>query len=749
MTRLVPRRDDLVDAAFLSTLFVVALLGFHGTYSDWGFLLVGSAGLLLGVLSGHVASVLRRPMIAVAVMTVAVFFLLGGAVAMRGSGGVPTPATIAGLAGLGVHGWKQLLTTLPPVDGAGPLLVIPYILGLLCGSGGFTLARRVSMSAAPACAPLAVLVAVILLGTGEATGLLGAAFAAVGTGWIAIRSARRRTGARVSGVRVTRAVTAVVLTGVAAGLALLVSPLLPGTGSTNRLVLRNYVEPPFEIGAYASPLVGYRKHTKDANQLWDQTLFTVEGLPEGGRVRIATLDGYDGRVWGATNGPSGAKDPLQRNNFQRIGVRIPIAGTGAETDVTVRIEAAYATADELSAWLPTAGQAREITFDGERKADHTESLRYNLATASGIVTDRLKEGDTYRLRTVIPALGVPDDAQPFGRPPVSTGELAFVRSKVAKWTGGATTLAERLKAAAAYLRDNGAYTDGGPGETEYLPGHGAARLTAFFNAKRPAGNDEQYAAAYALVANEIGMPARVVLGAVPASGGAVRGENVQAWVEIHLADGTWAVIPNTEYMPDRSKKPDNQPPQEIENTDAAVVPPPNTVKMPSSLVDASRTDGNGTSLPPPPPPCGLICDAGELLADVGTVVLPIGALIGLVVGAKSVRRHRRRTRGSTPTRFATGWRELVDLARDLGWKVPRGLTRRQEATTLRQRFDLSGLAEAADVHVFGPGTPDQAAVDAYWEAVRQARSTMRASVPWWRRWLAAVDVRTFLPARAR
>lgn len=740
MTGLVPRRDDLVDAAFLSALFVVALLGFRSTYTGWGFLLAGGAGLVLGVLAGHVASVLRRPMIAVAAMTVAVFFLLGGAVAMRGSGGVPTPDTLAGLADLGVHGWKQLLTTLPPVDGSGPLLVLPYILGLLCGAGGFTLARRVKAGAAPVGAPLAVLAAVILLGTGEAAGMLGAAFAAVGAGWLAVRAARHRTGARVRGMR---SVTAVVLVSAAAGLALLIAPVLPGTGSADRLVLRNYVEPPFEIGAYASPLVGYRKHTKDANQLWDQTLFTVQGLPEGERVRIATLDGYDGRVWGATNDPSGIAGPLQRNNFQRVGARIPVTGSGAEADVTIRIEAAYATADELSAWLPTAGRAREIAFAGERKAGHTENLRYNLATASGIVADRLHEGDTYELRTVLAAQGIPDDAQPFGRPSVRTGDLAFVRIKVAKWAGDATTIAGRLKAAAAYLRDNGAYTDGGPGETEYLPGHSTSRLTAFFNAKRPAGNDEQYAAAYALVANEIGMPARVVLGALPGSGGVVRGENVQAWVEIHLADGAWAVVPNTEYMPDRSKKPDHQPPQEIENTDASVVPPPNTVKMPSSLVDASRADAAGVGTGPIDQPF-LPSWLRDLLITIGSVLLPIGALIGLLVGVKSLRRHRRRTRGSPVTRFATGWREVVDHARDLGATVPRGLTRRQQAAALA-RFDLRGLAVHADDHVFGPGTPDQAAVDAYWAAVRETRNRMRATVPRWRRWLAALDLRTFLP----
>ncbi|MGZ3147133.1 transglutaminase domain-containing protein [Lentzea chajnantorensis] len=747
MTGLVPRRDDLVDAAFLCALFVVALLGFRTTYTGWGFLLAGGTGLLLGVLAGHVASVLRRPMIAVAAMTVAVFFLLGGVVALREDGGLPTPDVLAGLLDLGVHGWKQLLTTLPPVDGAGPLLVIPYILGLLCGSGGFTLARRVPLSGAPIGAPLAVLAAVVLLGTGEAAGVLGAVFAAVAAGWLAVRAARHRTGVRAGGMRRVRAVTAVALVGVAAGFALVVSPVLPGTGSAHRVVLRKYVEPPFEIGAYASPLVGYRKHTKDANQLWDQTLFTVQGLPEGERVRIATLDGYDGRVWGATNDPAGAVDPVQRNNFQRIGVRIPATGTGTESDVTIRIEAAYATADELSAWLPTAGRAREIAFSGERRAGHTENLRYNLATASGIVADRLREGDTYSLRTVLTTAGIPDDAQPFGRPSVRTSELAFVRGKVAKWTGGATTTAERLKAAAAYLRDNGAYTDGGPGETEYLPGHSAGRLTAFFNAKRPAGNDEQYAAAYALVANEIGMPARVVLGAVPGSGGVVRGENVQAWVELHLADGTWAVVPNTEFMPDRSKKPDHQPPQEIENTDAAVVPPPNTVKMPSSLVDASRTDASGVGIGDPGGSWLPGWLAG-LLADAASVLLPIAAVVGLVVGGKAVRRHRRQTRGSTANRFATGWHELVDHARDLGARVPRGLTRRQEATLLAG-FDLGGLAVRADAHVFGPGQPDQAAVDAYWADVREARKRMRTGVPRWRRWLAPLDVRTFLPARAR
>src|SRR5205823_2085539 len=103
---------------------------------------------------------------------------------------------------------------------------------------------------------------------------------------------------------------------------------------------------------------------------------------------------------------------------------------------------------------------------------------------------------------------------------------------------------------------------------------------------------EQYAAAYALAANYLGIPTRVVLGARPAPDGVVRGSDVHAWVEVHLADGSWAPIPQTEFMPDTSKRPDQQPPQEVQDANAAVVPPPNAVHQPTSTVDTSRTDPN-------------------------------------------------------------------------------------------------------------------------------------------------------------
>lgn len=742
MKHLTPTRADLVDAGFLAVLCVLALIGFRTTYSGWAFLTVGMVGLLLGTLVGHITNVLRQPMITLAVLTVTVFFLLGAAVVQRN---LPTVGTLLGLADAGVHGWKQLLTTLPPVAGDGPLLVIPYILGLLCGAGGFTLARQVSRSAAPVFAPAAVLVAVILLGADEPAAQLlqGVVFGGVALCWSGVRAARVRPAARHGTGRIMRTVTGASLLAVAAAASAVLGPLV--AGGQQRFVLRDHVAPPVDLGEYPSPLVGFRKYTKDANQLWDQELLTVSGLPPGSVIRFATLDDYSGSVWAATNG-GGAAAGQPRNGFQRVGSSIHQAAQGQHATIRVTIKAAYAASDDVNVWLPMAGAMTGIAFDGEHAARNTDGFRYNLATTSGVVRDRLKAGDSYTVRTILTSPGVPEDAQPYGRPALRDSSYAFTTSRVAKWSGDAGSIGGRLRAVAAYLRDNGAYSCGGPGETQYLPGHSVGRLTAFLNAKRPVGDDEQYAAAFALIANSLGMPARVVLGATPAPGGVVRGQDVHPWVEIHLADGTWAPIPHTEFMPDTSKKPDQQPPQQVDNTAASVVPPPNTMQSPDSLTDSSQVDGSGQpSVPPQQPPWRLPAWVITVATWAAPPVLAVLAAIATLVGLKARRRRRRRTRGTPANRFAAGWREIVDHARDLGAVVPAGQTRREESVTLaalRPGRPLGQLAAAADATVFGPGEPAPRAADEYWAAVDSARRRMSRDVSRWRRLRATASTRS-------
>ena len=85
-------------------------------------------------------------------------------------------------------------------------------------------------------------------------------------------------------------------------------------------MLRSYVEPPFDIGQYPSPLASFRRYVKlPARSPTRPTSTTRDcrrsrGRPTGSRLRIATLDHYDGTVWGAANDtiPGSSTDTFQR-----------------------------------------------------------------------------------------------------------------------------------------------------------------------------------------------------------------------------------------------------------------------------------------------------------------------------------------------------------------------------------------------------------------------------------------------------
>ena len=141
---------------------------------------------------------------------------------------------------------------------------------------------------------------------------------------------------------------------------------------------------------------------------------------------------------------------------------------------------------------------------------------------------------------------------------------------------------------ARYLYEHGKYSDGEKGHEQYLPGHYVNRLQHFLGDIQIVGDDEQYAAAYALMINQLGTPARVVLGAkVPSSGSVtIRGRDVHAWVEVQLSDGSWRAITQDTFMNPNSK-PDKEPPVSTPHTTGKIVPPPVHSRPHSSLDDAS------------------------------------------------------------------------------------------------------------------------------------------------------------------
>jgi hypothetical protein len=748
-------RGELQDAGFLVVLTVIGLIGFRSTFSGNSYLIVGVVGLALGLLIGHLSNVLRQPVIAIAAVTILIFFLLGGAVALRGEtalGILPTSGALHRLASVSIDGWKDLVTTLPPVDGTGELLVLPYLLGLACGATGMTLARRLRHPLAPVAAPLALLVTVILLGAAHpaAQWAQGLGFGIVALPWIALRGQRARPLVGSGAGRGARMATAAGLLLVTTPLAALVGPHLPGIDSSHRVVVRSYVQPPFDMSAYASPLVGFRKYTKDANLLWNQKLLSVSGLSAGESLRLAVLDDYNGMVWGARSGGALSDSGQLQDVFQRVGSRIPAEPSGKPTTISVTVAPAYASINDASAWLPEVQGTRSITFTGPHAAENSGNLRYNLATSAAVVIDRLQAGDSYTLQATIPTT-TSKQLRPYGQPSIASSEMTFATNRATQWAGQRDDVWSQVQAIAQHLRSAGYYSDGGKGEEQYLPGHSVFRLSSFLDSPQIVGDDEQYAAAFALLGNSLGMPTRVVLGATPVNG-AVYGKDVHAWVEVHLGDGTWLPIPQSSFMPPQSKRPTKQPPQHVSDSASSIVPPPNATRPPSSIDTAAAADSNSLRSPSRHKKTSAVAHLPHLLVTLVRWLAPpllvIALLCAAIAGAKARRRSRRRRTGEPPTRIARGWTEIVDLARDLGNVVPTRATRREQASAI-VGHDVAALAYQADATIFGPEPPSAQDAQAYWSSVDVARRSMTRSLGRWQRIRVALSVRSLAPTIPR
>ena len=698
---LLPDRHSWIDIGFTLVLAAVALSAFGSSFTGTTYLVVGMLGVLLSVVVTHLTRAAGWPIISAVVICVVLFFLLGGPLCLRSLGDtsfLPSGSTLGRVADQAVFGWKDLLTTLPPVDGEGPLLVLPWLAGMLSGLVGLGLAhlpvRRAWLAAVlPVLGMTLVLSGAILVGVRHPQSLLlqGSVFAGLALAWLAIRA--RRASAAVQGgtTSYVRGMGAVAMLALAAAVAFPASAVL--AADDERAVARNWVEPPFDIGRYPSPLAGFRKYVdlkgrSDPANVYDKTLLEVRGVPAETRVRFATMDRYDGMVWGASDNalPGPADD-----SFQRVSSTIdnPVAdpaegAAGEETEVTVTLGEGWS-----GVWLPTVGALQTMSFETADARAKAEVFRYNLATSTAVVPTGLQPGDRYTFTAI-----QPDDVltpETVGSSEVTSlpASASFIQSPTDKWTEGASSdPMDRVLAAAEHLRSQGKYSDGvGRTERIHVAGHSVWRLAdEFVNAPQIVGNDEQYAATMALIANDIGVPARVVLGAVVPDGGVVTGRDVSAWVELRAADGSWRTLPTDSFM--SRTPPADQVPETNTPMSGTVIPPPNPIPPPSDAgeqSDADLKERKANRRKAEADEEGLIAElpswTGVVLTYVGGPLLLVALLLGAVVALKAWRRHRRRSADAVSARFVGAWRELVDHARDLGQVVPLGpmVTRREQS----------------------------------------------------------------------
>jgi len=735
-----------IDAAFVAVLGTIALTGLGGTYDGPRYLVVGVIALLVGAIVAILTETLRVS--TAAALGIVAYVLTVGPVVLPETtvaAVLPTSQTLAGIADGTVNGWRDILTTEPPLPtNSGPLLVPVYLCGLATGLIG-VMAARVRLALAPLVPVVGLVVVAILFGTtlSAPPTLYACLFIALTLLWGALRHRRRITVGRTDASLLRRTATPALLVLVAALAVGALDYVMGPVAAEDRYVLREHVIPPFDPSAYPSPLSSFRLYEKREKAT---VLFTVAGLPPGARVRLATMDFYDGVVWNVVNGNGGPADGS--GVFNRMGSQIATDASGAPARVRIGIEAYH------DIWMPTAGSLTAITFEGDRADALTESFRYNNRTDIGVLPVGLAPGDSYAMDVVIAPTPTAEELPGLAFGSVTLPELRGVPDEMAAvasdWVGGGSVSAVQLQTIVDTLQ-RGAFSDGDVSAgVQSPPGHGAKRLRDFLGGDELVGDDEQYAATLALMARELGMPARVVLGAIPPDGfdGKVTGEMVSAWVEVYFAGPGWVAFDPT---PPVASQPKLVHVQRQDEVNGQVLEPPVVQAQPPR--------------PLPPPQAeepiedvnclldwfcfnGLPRWAQWVIRYVAPPVLSIATVLFAIIAAKSYRRRRRRHRGTPVARVSGAWQELVDRLRDHGVYSSPYDTRRDIAERVGGAA-TARLASLTDTAVFGPGDPDDRLAREVWAGVPVALREITVGRSRWRRFLAAINPISLRPdARA-
>lgn len=669
------RRDFNWLGLVAFTLLMLAASVSHGAvFGDWSGYIAAMGGTLLAVVVTGAAYALGLRRLET-ILALVIAYLLGGALALPNLASAkvfPSLQMVQTLVLGAVTSWRDLLTLAPPANAYAGITVVPYLSAMVCAGLGASIVLRHQRGQLWALLPAGLMFSVgALFGGFEApygrdSALVGVLVALAWAAWaVNKRHGRGQRGLIALGAgrlrRRARLGTLLMLAcAMAAGAVL--GPQV--TGANNREVLRSYVTPPLNIAEYQAPLT--RLHYWVDTQK-DTTLFTVSGLQNGERIRIATMDAYDGNVMRVGTSDNG-------EGFKRVGAQVDtrVLPKGAKTH-----NLTFTMVDYQGNWLPGGGQVRSFT---PRKGQGlTQDLFYSANLGALLSTRTLVKGDSYSVNVVtVPTYS---DAQlskrRFGKVAngTDTNVPAVVATRLREFVGNANSPLARVRAMATKYHDEGYYSDGS--DSMARPGHRTARIDELLEPNYyMVGDDEQYAVAMALMARQAGYPARVVLGFYPEhySKGTleVKGTMAHAWVEVNF-DGDWVAFDPT---PPRDKKLVNPKPQPKPKPRPQVLqaPPP-----PQEQADLTPdvSDDRDTKKKHGFDWAHYLLLVGQGLGVAALVSSPFALILAL----KAVRGRRRRNRDELGSALGA-WAELEDWMRDYGIKLPTNATRTQMARYL-------------------------------------------------------------------
>ena len=767
----------LVNTAMLWIATAIATAALWPIYRSPQLIIMMTGVVVLGSAIALAGARWRWSAATVALATVGIFLLAGVPLAVPSLalyGVLPSADGILDLLAGVALGWKQLLTISLPVGAYEALLVPFFALGLVLTVAALSGALRSTRGGLAVFGPVILFCTALLFGPDTAfwprtlaLGMLAASLI-----WVAARrrfhrrallspstsdspvdvgSAEVRTAlaaptrAEATSVRrrggaapVRAIVSAVVILALAGGAAVGAITLLPPT--TDRDVLRTAVEQPFDPRDYVSPLSGLRKYWQQPTV--DEVLFSVSGMPEGARLRIATLDTYNGVVYSVGSDSVEAAS----GSFTRVPYAVDQSDVdGNPITVDVRVEG-YS-----GPWVPTVGDLETINFSSAGASGLRDSFYFNNETGTAAVLGGLDAGDVYSLDAVLPT--VPDENDLLTVTPGIAAQPAIglvpddVSTTLDAYVAGIAEPGAQLSAMLESIRTAGYISHGGEGEVASRSGHAADRITELVGDPRMIGDAEQYAVTAALMARQLGFPARVVFGFVPAASDGssstaestveVTGSDVSAWIEVDTAEFGWiALDPNPEV---REIPPELPQEPTIIARPQSIVPPPALEPAPIERQSAPQTQRDQPD--ESDPLRELIMVVLRWVALSAVVVLVLLTPFLTIMALKAIRRRRRRRARTDRGRIVGGWQEFQDSVVDHGYIPPISATRSEIAAVVGGPRPAV-LAAVTDRAVFAPSDTDSDEADRVWRSVKDLTKAMDADLTLWQRIRARISLRS-------
>ncbi|MGE3686609.1 MAG: transglutaminase domain-containing protein [Acidimicrobiia bacterium] len=430
--------------------------------------------------------------------------------------------------------------------------------------------------------------------------------------------------------------------------------------------------------------------------------------PPADRWRLFALERYDGVSW--------TIDPV----FGPIGRQLtPKLAEARIFDVDLQV------LRRRLDWLPVAGEVRSL--DRDTFADPDRSMfRFDpsVPPSTGV-----------HLELAVPD---PDDIDhDFTFEPADTDEEFVSRFRpTAIALAGQATGAEALANIAEAFR------------TQYrldptVPSGANAGILELMLSTSKEGTEEQYVAAYALLADALGARARIAVGYVLPSAGTdvITTEHARAWPEVWSEDAGWVTF---DVVPTDLSAAEPEPLTEFDGR-AATPPPPLAppVSTPQEEPPAPTPTTSGDSLFD-----RIITVAVVVGGSLALVGLLLGSVLGAIIFAKRRRRRRRLGAERTSAKVIGAWAEATDSLVDHGALFEPHHTNVEIAragTSIagdEASESLTSLALLANQAAHGPHDPDEMAVTYSVRLLGQVEEAIALRHTRWQRLVAVITARS-------